>query len=85
MMLEALVVLGDKFFGADDARIGKVSCTVLKAIYRVYFEIFPSFFLNCLLRVWAINSLELAHRFRADWVDLIEQNRKRSCATLRIL
>jgi hypothetical protein len=26
--------------------------------------------------------LELAHRFRADLVDRIEQNRKRSCATL---
>jgi len=31
------------------------------------------------------NSLELAHRFRADLVDPIEQNRKRSCTTLRFL
>ena len=31
------------------------------------------------------NSLELAHRFMADLVDPIEQNRKRSCATFRIL
>ena len=30
------------------------------------------------------NSLELAHRFRADLVDPIEQNRKRSRATFRI-
>jgi hypothetical protein len=40
--------LGDKFFCADDARIGKVFCTVPETIDRVYFEIFPSFFLNCL-------------------------------------
>jgi len=31
------------------------------------------------------SSLELAHRFRAGLVDPIEQNRKRSCTTLRIL
>jgi hypothetical protein len=56
MMLEALVALGDKFFCADDARFGKVSCTVPETIDLVYFEIFPSFlpsflpsfFLNCL-------------------------------------
>ena len=48
MMLEALVILGDKFFCADDARVGKVSCTVPEAIDLAYFEIFPSFFLNCL-------------------------------------
>jgi hypothetical protein len=29
--------------------------------------------------------LELAHRFRADLVGPIEQNRKRSCTMLRIL
>ena len=32
-----------------------------------------------------INSLELAHRFRADLIGRIEQNRKRRCARLRIL
>lgn len=31
------------------------------------------------------NSLEFAHRFRSDLVDPIEQNRKRSRATFRIL
>jgi hypothetical protein len=38
MMLEALLFLGDKFCCADDARIGKVSCTVPETIDWDYFS-----------------------------------------------
>ena len=43
-MLEALVVSGDKFFCADDARVGKISCTVPETIGLVYCEILLGLF-----------------------------------------
>ena len=51
-MLEAVVVFCDKFFCADDARIGKVSCTVPETIDLVYFEISFYLFLNFFSAIW---------------------------------
>jgi uncharacterized membrane protein len=43
MVLESLIVLGDELFCADDARIGKVPCTVFETVNLAYLKI--SFFL----------------------------------------
>jgi len=40
MVLESLVILGDKLFCPNDARVGKVSCTVFETVDPAYFEIF---------------------------------------------